>query len=342
MDRDLFIAYREFCGEEPFHFIRIKGDASARRIYRISGDDSSVIGVYGPDIAENRAFIGFTQTFRQLNLPVPELLYVNLTENCYLLEDLGDETLFSRLIRQRNQQPGHFSEAIKQLYLEAVGRLCEFQIRGAEKIDYSLCYQTAEFNETAWKTDHDLFLDKYIRVLQYREYEKIIENDLDAHREMLKRYPGELFLYRDFQSRNIMVTDKGLKFIDYQSGRKGHPAYDIASLAYDAKADLPDSFRMKLSEYHADMISSETKISRAEMLEAFPLYALLRVLQALGSYLRNAFAKGDAKFFESIPFGMKNVRELMENDQYLVKLTGLADFIYKIEEEKPWERITLS
>ena len=335
---------KEFVFSYPKRIVKLKGDASSRQIYRIWGGGSSFIGVYGPNTPENLAFIGFTEAFYYEGLNVPELFIVSEDKSCYLVEDFGGTTFLSALQWIKEENPSGFPEEyIFPSYRRLIEYLIGFQIRGMEIIDFSLCYQTEEFDEKAWKIDHDYFIDEFTsRFDASNSIKQALSVDLAKHREMLQPFKDRLFLYRDFQSRNIMVSDMDFWFLDYQSGRKGHPAYDIASLVYDAKADLPDDFKWKLAEHHANLIANETKISREEMLEAFPLYALLRVLQALGSYMRNAYAKGDAKYFESIPYGLKNARKLIHNDKRLVKLTALYDFICKLEEEKPWLQTAIS
>lgn len=330
--------YREFTGRDASEIKRLKGDASARCIYRIVGDDSTVIGVHGPDTLENRAFIGFTKTFRKLNLPVPEIYKVDSSEQYYLLEDLGDTSLFDHLNNQRTAQGGGFPEKeLTPLYKSAVEYLSRFQIEGAEAIDYNLCYQTREFDRSAWEFDHNYFLNFFVDIMVpfYKE-RYLLEKELELHRDMLEPVPRSYFLYRDFQSRNIMITDNGLRFIDYQSGRLGAVSYDIASLLNDARADLPCGFRLKMLEYHNSLISAETGIETDTLLEQYNLYALMRILQALGSYGNNGIAKGNPKYLDAVPFALSNILNLIKSDIRFRKFPALLDFFNRVSEEKPW------
>ena len=330
--------FKDCWGFEPESVIRLKGDASLRTIYRLQYADIRVIGIYGPNLAENMAFTGFTKTFLKLNLPVPSILYLHFSHKYYLLEDLGDETLFSKLSALRSQAGGVFPlEQIKQDYERAVDYLSDFQLLPADNIDYSLCYQTDAFSDEAWKSDHEYFLTSLADTL-YPGYpgRAAVGEELANHRKLLRQYSGEYFLYRDFQSRNIMIKDGKLRFIDYQSGRRGYPSYDIASLLYDARADLPDEFRHELLKRHTVSTASRTGIGSEELAEAFPVYALMRILQALGSYGNNGIGKNNREYIEAIHFALRNIRNLMTEDPRLSKMTAVRDFFDRMEEEKPW------
>jgi len=314
--------------------VPLKGDASARQIYRVKYGDNSVIAVYGPNPAENRAFLGFTRSFYENKFPVPQILYSDESSGIYFLQDLGDETIFSFITRYRKTG---FSllERIGLLYEIALEWLVCLQTEGAQILDFDLCYQTRVFDYPAWKIDHDYFLRCFIDIFAGKSLPRLaLENDLEIHRQMLLPFTGDLFMYRDFQSRNIMLWQGKSYFLDYQSGRIGHPCYDLASLLYDARADLPDDFREELKERYIDRISIEAKISADELREAFPLYALLRILQALGSYGNNGVKKGKTEYLESIPYALKNALGLFDTYPVLQKLTVLKEVLTEMRNSK--------
>lgn len=335
--------FRDFTGENASDITRLKGDASARCIYRLSSGKISIIGIYGPNLAENRAFLGFTNTFRELNLPVPEILTVHPSENYYLLEDLGYITLFDYLTKLRTGKESRFPDIeMIPLYRSVVEYLSRFQIEGAEAVDYNLCYQTKDFDKTAWEIDHDYFLNCFVDIMAPGyQFRKAIEKELGELRILLEPIPGNFFLYRDFQSRNIMLKDGKLHFIDYQSGRKGAVSYDIASLLYDARADIPDDFRKQILIYHCELIGSECGISKDELSEQFNPYALMRILQALGSYGNNGIIKGNSGYLTAIPYALKNIITLLESDSRFAKFPILCDFLKRAQDEKPWEKINI-
>lgn len=330
--------FKDCWGFEPESVTRLKGDASLRTVYRLQYADISVIGVYGPDLAENMAFTGFTKTFLKLNLPVPSILYLHFSHKYYLLEDLGDETLFSKLRKLRSQAGGVFPlEQIKQDYRKAVDYLSEFQLSAGPHVDYALCYQTDAFSEEAWKSDHEYFLTSFLDTM-FPGYpgRAAVGKELAIHRKILRHYSGEYFLYRDFQSRNIMIKDGKLRFIDYQSGRRGYPSYDIASLMYDARADLPAEFRYELLKRHTGNTASRTGIGSEELAEAFPVYAAMRILQALGSYGNNGIRKNNREYIEAIPFALRNIRNLLTEDPRLNKMTAVRNLFDRMHEDEPW------
>ncbi len=336
----LTLLFQTLFANPPTTIERLKGDASARTIYRIVDATHSVIGIYGPVLAENRAFLSFTRTFTQLDLPVPEILIEDETGFCYLLEDLGNETLFDKLTRLRAERAGNFPiDQIRDNYRNAVETLVQFQIKSPSRIDRSLCYQGAEFDEAAWQRDHDYFLEKFIQILMPDSKNRFkLELEFATHRSLLAEFPRDAFLYRDFQSRNIMVTARGLVCIDYQSGRIGAPCYDIASLLFDARADLPPDFREELREIHFSLLEQHG-YPPAVLDASFAPYALLRVLQALGSYGNNGILKGHRQHLSAIPFGLRNALSIINSDTRLRKMTPLlSETIARIAELKPWTK----
>lgn len=332
--------FRRHTGEKWVITQRLKGDGSQRAIYRLfDKSESSIIGVIGPNREENDAFLSFTRTFQALSLPVPEILCEDPEKRGYLLEDLGDETLFRRLHKHREALGGVFPrEEVRPLYRRAVKWLVKFQLRAAEKLDFSKCYQGAEFDEEAWLRDQRYFLHYLVETLFGRDLPREeLDGDLASLRLILSSIPRNAFLYRDFQSRNIMVTPRGLVFIDYQSGRRGAVSYDIASLLLDGRANLPPDFRRELLELHTRLIARESGQRAESLLLAFAPYALMRTLQALGAYGNLGIKQGKAHFLQSIPYGLENALDLLENDESLSALRTLRDVLAKIREEKRWE-----
>jgi len=333
--------YREVFGTSPTEQTALKGDASSRCLYRFRTGNNSVIGVYGPNQSENNAFLSFTNTFHRMHLPVPLLLIANETGYLYLLEDLGDETLFKKLIRLREAESGRFPYAtVTTDYEEAVTVLTEFQIQAGTQIDRTVCYQGDVFDEAAWNRDLAYFLDKFAELLSPGFTERThVESEFIYLLKILSDYPNKHFLYRDFQSRNIMVTSNGLRFLDYQSGRLGNVAYDITSLLFDARADLPKDFRLQMFELHTKLMV-ESGIPETELRSAFLPFSLLRILQALGSYGNNGICNGHREHLASIPFGLRNALSVIAEDKRLSgTLQSLTDLLRRIAQEKSWEQV---
>ncbi len=244
MDNILAELFKKTFGFAPQKTAMLKAEGSDRKIYRLSGKDASAVGVLNPDPKENRAFIGFSRHFLNLGLPVPKIYAESEEAGAYLEEDLGDETLFSRLLARR--KPGLIPPSVKSLYYQAVKFLPQFQIKAAKTLDYSLCYPRAGFDGQSMLWDLNYFKYYFLTLGQIPFHEQSLENDFKAFVHYLLGADRRFFLYRDFQSRNIMIRDGRTCFIDYQGGRHGALQYDIASLLYDAKADLPQEFRDEL------------------------------------------------------------------------------------------------
>jgi len=214
----------------------------------------------GPDHEENRAFLSFTRAFLGVGLPVPEVYAADEEGGVYLLEDLGDTTLFDALDEARAAGGGRFPESVIPVYEDVVRWLPQFQVRGGRAVDYSVAYPREAFDRQSILWDLNYFKYHFLKLAHVPFSEARLERDFDTLIGLLLEADREHFLYRDFQSRNIMLQDGSPRFIDYQGGRRGALAYDIASLLFDAKADLPDELRQALLEQYLDALADETPI----------------------------------------------------------------------------------
>ena len=301
--------HRAYFGEEVEHTAQLKGDGSARTLWRLQSRSVSAIGVHGPDRAENRAFIGFSRTFLDCGLPVPEIYAVSEDESHYLEEDLGDMTLYD-VIRSDHTS----TDDLLAYYRDAVRWLVRFQTEGGREIDYSLCYQTREFGEEAVRKDIAYFRTMFIEQLWQGPFDsRSFERDMETLLERLLAANREYFLYRDFQSRNIMVQGSRLRFIDYQSGRKGALYYDLASLLYDAKARLTPTFREDIIAAYLTELERYLPVERAWFMNEFYPYVLIRIMQALGAYGNLGYRQRKPGFLSSIPPAMENLAHLAQS-----------------------------
>lgn len=287
----------------------LKGDGSSRRVLRLSGGGRTAVGVLGPDRKENEAFLAFSRHFRAQGLPVPEIYAEDLERGAYLEEDLGDATLFDVLSTQRSG-PG-FPESVLELYRQAVRWLPRFQIDAAGSLDYSRCHPRESFDKRSMLWDLNYFKYYFLRLAGVPFDEQDLEDDFERLARLLLKAPREFFLYRDFQSRNIMVRERALWFIDYQGGRRGALQYDLASLLYDAKADLPPEVREELLERYLEEASARAPIDREEFKRLFPAYAYIRIFQAMGAYGLRGFYERKTHFLQSIPYAVRNIEYLL-------------------------------
>lgn len=303
--------YRNSFNQEAVSLDSIYSHGSDRNIIRIqSPNGNTVIGIYNPNKAENSAFIEFSKHFKSQGLNVPRVFSVSDNKNAYLMEDLGDITLFKKICDDKDR----FNKQNIKFYEYAIENLIKFQLQSGQKIDYSLCYQFNEFGEDNIDFDINYFKQRFLENFYKKEPDSIrLDEELTYLKQRLLEQPRDYFLYRDFQSRNIMLHKNDLYFIDYQSGRKGALQYDIASLLYDAKADIPQQLREKLLEFYIAEVQKYTIIDENEFKHYFWYFAIIRILQAMGAYGFLGITKGKKSFLESIPYALKNIKYILNN-----------------------------
>ncbi len=314
MQERLIRLYRDHFGNAPSAVLALAGDGSSRAYRRLLAPDGQrVVGVMGPDHEENRAFLSFTRAFRSVRLPVPDLYAADEEAGVYLLEDLGDTTLFDALDEARTAAGGGFPDSMVPVYREVVGWLPRFQVRGGQVVDYSVAYPREAFDRQSIQWDLNYFKYHFLKLAHVPFSEARLESDFETLIEFVLRADRDHFLYRDFQSRNVMLQDGKPRFIDYQGGRRGALAYDVASLLYDAKADLPSRLRDELLSHYLDALEEEVSVDRQQFTEFYRAFILVRVMQALGAYGYRGFFERKPRFLRSVPFAARNIHQLLED-----------------------------
>ncbi len=308
--RDL---YRSWKGEDPSEVDVLPQSGSERRYFRLHGAGTSVIGTYGANIRENETFHYFTGHFRERQLAVPKILAFSEDRQFYLQEDLGDISLLNRL------EKGGFSDEVYDLFKKSLHALAELQIRGDENLDYSRCLTNKEFGKEAIMADLLYFKYYFLDALR-RPYDKQqLINDFEALSTYLTHTEYKFFMFRDFQSRNIMIdpADDTVHFIDYQGGMKGAPQYDVASMLWQARANLPDEWKNRLLEDYMDSFEQITgqPLDRHVFRSQYNGYVLIRLLQVLGAYGFRGLFERKAQFLTSIPLALKNLKEFFDNQR---------------------------
>lgn len=294
---------------------------SGRRIIRLSSGRVSAIGILYSVREENEAFLKFSRHFRRHNLPVPEIYEEDLDQGAYLEEDFGDTTLFEFLSRNRIGEQIH--QPVVEAYRKVVAVLPRFQIGAAKDLDYSFCYPRASFDRQSITWDLNYFKYYFLRLAAIPFNEQALEDDFERLTNFLLSADCDYFLYRDFQSRNIMLRNGRPFFLDYQGGRKGALQYDIASLLYDAKADLPAELRRQLLDLYMDKVGEFIRFDRQEFLKYYYAYVYVRILQALGAYGFRGFYERKVHFLQSVPYALKNLRWLLHNVKLPIELPAL-------------------
>ena len=297
---------------------------SGRNIIRLSSEQQSAIGILYHVREENAAFLEFSRHFRKHELPVPEIYGEDLSQGAYLEEDLGDTTLFEFL--SKNRVGENIAPQAVEAYRKVVAVLPRFQIEAGRDLNYKVCYPRGSFDRQSIAWDLNYFKYYFLRLAGIPFNEQALEDDFDCLTNFLLAADCDYFLYRDFQSRNIMLREEGEPFfLDYQGGRKGALQYDIASLLYDAKADLPPELRQQLLDLYIDKLGGFIDVEREAFLRHYYAYVYVRILQALGAYGFRGFYERKAHFLQSVPYAMKNLRWLLHNVKLPIALPTLME-----------------
>jgi aminoglycoside/choline kinase family phosphotransferase len=296
---------------------------SGRKIVRLSAEKLSAIGILYDVREENIAFLEFSRHFRRHGLPVPEIYGEDLTLGAYLEEDLGDTTLFEFLSDHR--LGATIAPEAVAAYRQVVALLPRFQVEAGRDLNYKVCYPRASFDRQSIAWDQNYFKYYFLRLAGIPFNEQALEDDFSRLTKFLLSASRDFFLYRDFQSRNIMLRGDLPFFLDYQGGRKGALQYDIASLLYDAKADLPPDLRQQLLDHYLDSLAGFLDLDRAAFMHFYYAYVYVRIMQALGAYGFRGFYERKEHFLQSVPYALKNLRWLLHNVELPVALPALME-----------------
>lgn len=323
--------YQSYTGEAPTSIEPLPGAGSNRKYFRLKGKES-LIGVYGTSTEENRAFIYMARHFSQKGLPVPRILAEAADQSAYLQDDLGDISLF-QLIKQ-GRESGNFSDEETNILKRTIRLLPQIQFEGSKDMDFSYCYPLATFNRRSVLWDLNYFKYCFLKATGLEFQENLLEDDFERMADTLLQIEPQVFMYRDFQSRNIMIREEKTYFIDFQGGRKGPFYYDVASFLWQAKANYPDSLRQELLDEYLDALRPYHAIDKEQFLTTLRHFVLFRTLQVLGAYGFRGYFEKKAHFIQSVPYAIENLRQLLETDfpEYpylclmLRKLTELPQF----------------
>ena len=323
--------YQSYTGEAPTSIEPLPGAGSNRKYFRLKGKES-LIGVYGTSTEENRAFIYMARHFSQKGLPVPRILAESPDQSVYLQDDLGDTSLF-QLIKQ-GRESGNFSDEETNILKRTIRLLPQIQFEGSKEMDFSYCYPLATFNRRSVLWDLNYFKYCFLKATGLEFQENLLEDDFERMADTLLQIEPQVFMYRDFQSRNIMIREEKPYFIDFQGGRKGPFYYDVASFLWQAKANYPDSLRQELLDEYLDALRPYHAIDKEQFLTTLRHFVLFRTLQVLGAYGFRGYFEKKAHFIQSVPYAIENLRQLLETDfpEYpylclmLRKLTELPQF----------------
>jgi aminoglycoside/choline kinase family phosphotransferase len=321
MNASLKILFENHFGEKVISALLLPQSGSAREYFRIRSKNHKAVGTYYPERKENEAFISFSEHFKSLALNVPLIYCENINENIYLQEDLGDETLFSFL--EKNRKSNEFPETVLEYYKKSLSHLADIQIKGAKGLNFEKCVPRKAFDKSSMMWDLNYFKYFFLKLAHIPFDEQLLENDFSAFSDFLCEAESSFFLFRDFQSRNIMIHNNDVFFIDYQGGRKGALAYDVASLLYDAKADLPEEIRELLKKYYIEIILKKYGINSDDFEKYYYGFVLIRMMQAMGAFGYRGIFERKEHFIRSIPFAIKNLLTIFDKCDFLIQFPEL-------------------
>lgn len=298
--------FAEWCGKQPQQVTILPPSGSYRSYCRLQAGTVTALGAWNADVRENEAFLSFTASFYQAGLPVPAIYSVRQEENVYLLEDFGEVMLFDRVYNHP------FDESLKSLYQQSLKSLVDLQLAGRDCIDYSKCYPRAAFDRDSMMWDLNYFKYYFLKLVRIPFDEQALEDDFRNFTDYLLQEKGEYFMFRDFQSANIMIRDEKPYFIDYQGGRRGALQYDPASLLYDAKARLTKEIRKELIQYYVNILAEKTPVFKTEFMNFYQGFVLIRLMQAMGAFGFRGIVEKKPGFMESIPPALAMFADLLE------------------------------
>ena len=314
--------FKDWAGEEISGFNLIIGSGSNRQYFRIAGEKEIAIGVIGEDKNENKAFLTFTDHFKKHGLNVPEIYHALEEDGIYLLQDLGNVSLFNLL--ETNSGSKKITDELETYYKQVLDNLISFQVVAGKDLDYSVCFPRDRFDRQSMQWDLNYFKYYYLCPTSIPFHEQALENDFQTLIDFLALAESDYFMYRDFQARNIMIFQDQPWYIDYQGGRKGPLHYDVASLLFQAKADLPFSFREQMLEYYISQLKHHVSVDRNSFVPLYYGFVLIRTLQVLGAYGYRGFFERKTHFLESIGFALDNLEWLFKNVEFSLEIPELT------------------
>ncbi|KAA3615385.1 MAG: phosphotransferase enzyme family protein [Calditrichaeota bacterium] len=316
--------YENWSGSKPSQILQMSAHGSDRKYFRLFGENGqTAIGVQNDDRRENIAFLTFSKQFKENKLDVPEIYVEDIDKGIYLEEDLGDLTLFEFLTENRNESG--FPDELVKVYEQVITTLPHIQITAGQKLNFDVCYPRSSFDKQSMMWDLNYFKYYFLKLAKIPFDEQYLENDFHKFTDFLLTAERDFFLFRDFQSRNIMLLNDRPYFIDYQGGRRGALQYDVASLLFDAKADIPQDVRNHLLDCYLDALGKIHKFKKDEFMQYYYGYVFVRIMQALGAYGFRGFYERKEHFLKSVPFAIRNLEWLLQTAELPIKLPALTD-----------------
>lgn len=329
--------FEDHFGKKPESITLLPVSGSDRRYYRLTHGKQTAIGTYNPNVPENNSYFYFTDLFRKHEINVPEVFATNKDRKYYLQQDLGSTSLFELLMKEGQ------TKEVRNYFHKALEQLAKLQWLAGRETDFYQCYGTKQFDEKAIMADL-LYFKYYFADLQNIQYNKLLLIDeMESLSKDLGRIQPQMLMYRDFQSRNIMIHDNQVFFIDFQGAMQGPPQYDIASLLWQAKASLPTAWRDDLLNGYIKSLNElhVTRVDEIHFRKGYLQFVLLRILQVLGAYGFRGLLQNKPHFISSIGPALKNLNNFLENNPSLPAYPELRKVLEQLSSPEMQAKYTL-
>ena len=316
--------YKSIFSEEPECCTPLTGSASNRKYYRLSGAAGTCVGVVGVDATENKAFLTIARHFYAKGINVPQILAASEDDSAYLQEDLGDLVLFDMLASARKSGEG--MHQVEDLLCKTMSMLPKIQFEGASGLDFSVCYPQPSFDRRMVMFDLNYFKYCFLKPSGLEFNEVLLQDDFEKFADALLEEDTDTFLYRDFNARNVMIKSGEPYFIDFQGGRRGPIYYDVASFAWQARAQFSQQQKDEMLQAYLSSLSQYMPVDAFQFKSRLRLFILFRLLQVLGAYGFRGWVEHKANFVTSIPAAIAELKSLAEEGfseyPYLTQVLG--------------------
>jgi aminoglycoside/choline kinase family phosphotransferase len=330
--------FYSWAGEKVEQLTPLVPAASRRLYFRLEGPTRTAVGTWNPNQQENAAFLHFAHQFRKNGIHVPEIYAESPDAQAYLQQDLGDLSLYQLL-----PEPGTpFSDDLIEKYKHVLSKLAYLQGPGSKGVDYQYAYPTPVFDHQSMLWDLNYYKYYFLKYLDIPFDEIALEKEFQQLCSWLSQADAEYFMYRDFQSRNIMYHQNEPWFIDFQGGRKGPVFYDVVSLLWQAKANLPHELRTQLLDHYLEQFRNYATVNLASAHDYFYGFSLLRTLQVLAVYGLRGLIERKQHFLDSIPFALKNATWLFEQIDFPYDFPEIKKGIQSAQENPILQSFDLS
>lgn len=302
-------------------FVHMCGDGSTRRFYRVRGLERPAVLMVNPrpprhvirNVDENETWVYLAGLFAGISGGPPEVYGFDRERGLILVEDLGD-----RLLQAEVRERGAESDWTRRTYERLIELLVKLQVEGLRGLDVGRIFNRRYNDVFMYKWEGLYFAEHFLSRLCGLDSAPV-KSDLDAlARAAGASFSRDVLIYRDFQSRNIMLgPGDSLRLVDFQGARPGPPAYDPASLLYDPYVQLPDRLREELAGCYRTELARLDPAAADEFPAQFPLIAAHRLMQALAAYAKLGLTDGKREFLRYTPQGLRDLKKILEREEFL-------------------------